>query len=99
MANSPLNQILVQNPALAQLLQQNPAILSQNPQLAQLLQQNLQVQMGSVLLQNVRREESEESRVPPTIASLTAMKVEAADPKVSGELLFPPRRRNYRDRN
>ncbi|XP_029680634.1 uncharacterized protein LOC115246139 isoform X1 [Formica exsecta] len=86
MANSPLNQILVQNPALAQLLQQNPAILSQNPQLAQLLQQNLQVQMGSVLFQNVRREESEESRVPPTIASLTAMKVEAADPKVSALL-------------
>lgn len=63
MANSPLSQILVQNPALAQLLQQNPAILSQNPQLAQLLQQNLQVQMGSVLFQNVRREEPEESRV------------------------------------
>jgi len=63
MANSPLSQILVQNPALAQLLQQNPAILSQNPQLAQLLQQNLQVQMGSVLFQNVRREESDDSRV------------------------------------
>lgn len=61
--NSPLSQILVQNPALAQLLQQNPAILSQNPQLAQLLQQNLQAQMGSVLFQNVRREESEDSRV------------------------------------
>ncbi|XP_017875535.2 zinc finger protein castor homolog 1-like isoform X2 [Ceratina calcarata] len=84
--NSPLSQILVQNPALAQLLQQNPAILSQNPQLAQLLQQNLQVQMGSVLFQNVRREEPEESRVPPTIASLAAMKVEAADPKVSALL-------------
>ncbi|KAK9307076.1 hypothetical protein QLX08_002415 [Tetragonisca angustula] len=82
-ANTPLSQILVQNPALAQLLQQNPAILSQNPQLAQLLQQNLQVQIGSVLFQNVRREEPEESRVPPTIASLAAMKVEAADPKVS----------------
>ncbi|XP_015439123.1 PREDICTED: zinc finger protein castor homolog 1-like [Dufourea novaeangliae] len=86
MASSPLNQILVQNPALAQLLQQNPAILTQNPQLAQLLQQNLQVQMGSVLFQNVRREEPEESRVPPTIASLAAMKVEAADPKVSALL-------------
>ncbi|XP_011346797.1 zinc finger protein castor homolog 1 isoform X2 [Ooceraea biroi] len=86
MANSPLSQILVQNPALAQLLQQNPAILSQNPQLAQLLQQNLQVQMGSVLFQNVRREESDDSRVPPTIASLAAMKVEAADPKVSALL-------------
>ncbi|KYN32959.1 Transcription factor castor [Trachymyrmex septentrionalis] len=84
--NSPLSQILVQNPALAQLLQQNPAILSQNPQLAQLLQQNLQAQMGSVLFQNVKREESEDSRVPPTIASLAAMKVEAADPKVSALL-------------
>ncbi|XP_076479302.1 uncharacterized protein LOC117155571 isoform X4 [Bombus vancouverensis nearcticus] len=83
MANTPLSQILVQNPAVAQLLQQNPAILSQNPQLAQLLQQNLQVQIGSVLFQNVRREEPEEPRVPPTIASLAAMKVEAADPKVS----------------
>ncbi|XP_017759934.1 PREDICTED: uncharacterized protein LOC108550661 isoform X1 [Eufriesea mexicana] len=83
MANTPLSQILVQNPALAQLLQQNPAILSQNPQLAQLLQQNLQVQMGSVLFQNARREEPEESWVPPTIASLAAMKVDAADPKVS----------------
>ncbi|XP_018398806.1 PREDICTED: zinc finger protein castor homolog 1-like [Cyphomyrmex costatus] len=83
MTNSPLSQILVQNPALAQLLQQNPAILSQNPQLAQLLQQNLQAQMGSVLFQNVRREESDDSRVPPTIASLVAMKVEAADPIVS----------------
>ncbi|XP_076293620.1 zinc finger protein castor homolog 1 isoform X2 [Lasioglossum baleicum] len=86
MANTSLSQILVQNPALAQLLQQNPAILSQNPQLAQLLQQNLQVQMGSALFQNVRREEPEESRVPPTIASLAAMKVEAADPKVSALL-------------
>lgn len=63
MANTPLSQILVQNPAVAQLLQQNPAILSQNPQLAQLLQQNLQVQIGSVLFQNVRREEPEEPRV------------------------------------
>ncbi|XP_012171524.1 uncharacterized protein LOC126922891 isoform X2 [Bombus affinis] len=86
MANTPLSQILVQNPAVAQLLQQNPAILSQNPQLAQLLQQNLQVQIGSVLFQNVRREEPEEPRVPPTIASLAAMKVEAADPKVSALL-------------
>ncbi|KAK0086103.1 hypothetical protein PV325_003776 [Microctonus aethiopoides] len=61
--NSPLNQILTQNPALAQLLQQNPAILSQNPQLAQLLQQNIQAQIGSVLFpQNIRRDESEESR-------------------------------------
>ncbi|XP_036148361.1 uncharacterized protein LOC105829072 isoform X3 [Monomorium pharaonis] len=86
MTNLPLSQILVQNPALAQLLQQNPTILSQNPQLAQLLQQNLQAQMGNVLFQNVRREESENSRVPPTIASLAAMKVEAADPKVSALL-------------
>ncbi|XP_012277586.1 zinc finger protein castor homolog 1 isoform X2 [Orussus abietinus] len=83
MPSSPLSQILVQNPALAQLLQQNPAILNQNPQLAQLLQQNLQVQMGNVLFQGVRREEHEEVKVPPTIASLAAMTVEAADPKVS----------------
>ncbi|XP_046747760.1 uncharacterized protein LOC124412150 isoform X1 [Diprion similis] len=82
--NSPLSQILVQNPALAQLLQQNPAILTQHPQLAQLLQQNL-AQMGSVLFQNVRRDDVEE-RVPPTIASLAAMTVEAADPKVSALL-------------
>ncbi|XP_063985247.1 uncharacterized protein LOC135166671 isoform X2 [Diachasmimorpha longicaudata] len=84
LANSPLSQILIQNPALAQLLQQNPAILSQNPQLAQLLQQNLQAHMGNVLFPtNSRRDESEESRVPPTIASLAAMKVNAGDPKVS----------------
>lgn len=63
LANSPLSQILVQNPALAQLLQQNPAILAQNPQLAQLLQQNLQAHMGSVLLQNARRDDSDDSRV------------------------------------
>ncbi|XP_015595893.1 uncharacterized protein LOC107268048 isoform X2 [Cephus cinctus] len=86
LANSPLSQILVQNPALAQLLQQNPAILTQNPQLAQLLQQNLQAQMGSVLFQNVRRDENDEARVPPTIASLAAMTAEAADPKVSALL-------------
>ena len=61
--NSPLSQILVQNPALAQLLQQNPAILTQNPQLAQLLQQNFQVQMGSVLFQGARRDETEDARV------------------------------------
>ncbi|KAK0175737.1 hypothetical protein PV327_009464 [Microctonus hyperodae] len=85
--NSPLNQILTQNPALAQLLQQNPAILSQNPQLAQLLQQNIQAQIGSVLYpQNIRRDESEESRIPTTLASLVGMKVEGADPKVSEHL-------------
>ena len=61
--NLPLSQILVQNPALAQLLQQNPAILAQNPQLAQLLQQNFQVQMGSVLFQGARRDDGEDARV------------------------------------
>lgn len=60
--NTPLGQILVQNPALAQLLQQNPAILTQNPQFAQLLQQNLQVQMGS-LFQGRREDQDENSRV------------------------------------
>ncbi|XP_023317160.1 zinc finger protein castor homolog 1-like isoform X2 [Trichogramma pretiosum] len=80
---SPLAQILSQNPALAQLLQQNPAILTQNPQLAQLLQQNLQVQMG---VYQGRREDGEEARVPPSIASLAAIKVEASDPKVSALL-------------
>ncbi|XP_033230377.1 uncharacterized protein LOC117181619 isoform X2 [Belonocnema kinseyi] len=84
--SSPLSQILVQTPALAQLLQQNPAILTQNPQLAQLLQQNFQVQMESVLFQGARREDGEDARVPPTIANLAAMKVEAADPKVSALL-------------
>ncbi|KAI4490261.1 hypothetical protein M0802_010789 [Mischocyttarus mexicanus] len=59
-------------------------ILSQNPQLAQLLQQNLQVQMGSVLFQNVRREDTKDTRVPAPIARLAAMGVETADPKVSG---------------
>lgn len=61
--NSPLSQILVQNPALAQLLQQNPTILTQNPQLAQLLQQNFQVQMGNVLFQGARRDDGEDARV------------------------------------
>ncbi|XP_051165565.1 uncharacterized protein LOC127284252 isoform X1 [Leptopilina boulardi] len=84
--NSPLSQILVQNPALAQLLQQNPSILTQNPQLAQLLQQNFHVQMGNVLFQGARRDDGEEARVPPTIANLAAMKVDAADPKVSALL-------------
>lgn len=61
---SPLSQILVQNPALAQLLQQNPATLLQNPQLAQLLQQNLQAHMGNVLFsQDTNTEESDESKV------------------------------------
>ncbi|CAD6217082.1 GSCOCG00004661001-RA-CDS [Cotesia congregata] len=81
LANSPLSQILSSNPALAQLLQQNPAILSQNPQLAQLLQQNLQAHMGNVLFSPGRREDDE--RVP--IASLAAMKVET-DQKVSALL-------------
>ncbi|XP_057320750.1 uncharacterized protein LOC130664708 isoform X1 [Microplitis mediator] len=82
LANSPLSQILSSNPALAQLLQQNPAILSQNPQLAQLLQESLQSHMGNVLFSPGRRDDSDE-RVP--IASLAAMKVET-DPKVSALL-------------
>ena len=59
--SSPLGQILAQNPALAQLLQQNPAILSQNPQLAQLIQQNLQVHLSNALFP--RRDDSEDARV------------------------------------
>lgn len=97
MANSPLSQILVQNPALAQLLQQNPAILSQNPQLAQLLQQNLQVQMGSVLFQNVRREEPEESRVSQSnkLIRRGSLSSPAARFHVSPSLLLSPSPRKW----
>ena len=61
--SSSLDQVLMQNPALAQLLQQNPSILSQNPQLAQLLQRNLQVQLSSILYHSTKREDSEDARV------------------------------------
>ncbi|XP_034951460.1 uncharacterized protein [Chelonus insularis] len=84
LANSPLSQILSQNPALAQLFQQNPSLLAQNPQLTQLLQQNLQAHIGNIFSQNNKKDESEE--VPSTIASLAAMKVEGSDSKVSALL-------------
>ncbi|KAH0547243.1 hypothetical protein KQX54_017933 [Cotesia glomerata] len=75
LANSPISQILSSNPALAQLLQQNPAILSQNPQLAQLLQQNLQAHMGNVLFSPGCRED-DERRQTDDVDSLLAPSIE-----------------------
>ncbi|KAJ8686612.1 hypothetical protein QAD02_022406, partial [Eretmocerus hayati] len=86
LVGSSLSQILAQNPALAQLLQQDPSVLTRSPQLAQLLQQSLQAHVGNAMFQQQHdrsRTDPDDARVPPTIASLAAMKVDAADPKIS----------------
>ncbi|XP_066597426.1 zinc finger protein castor homolog 1-like isoform X2 [Prorops nasuta] len=68
--NSVLGQLLVLYPAVAQLVHQDPTILSRN----------------RLIFEKSSNEEPDDSRVRPTIASLAALKVEAADPKVSALL-------------